>query len=93
MGGTAGSLLTGAAVGFLAMQWLGIIGPVHGLMAGLLASIVGPFGDLAISMVKRHAQVKDSGRIIPGHGGFLDRTDSLLFVVVATYYYATWFAR
>ena len=92
LGGTVGSLLTGAGVGFLAMHWLGVIGPVHGLMVGLLASVVGPFGDLAISMMKRHAQVKDSSHIIPGHGGFLDRTDSLLFVVVAAYYYATWFA-
>jgi phosphatidate cytidylyltransferase len=90
-GGTAGGLLAGAAVGYLAMQWSGAIGPVHGLCVGLLAAVVGPFGDLAISMMKRQAHVKDSGHIIPGHGGFLDRTDSLMFVVVATYYYAVWF--
>ncbi len=92
-GGIIGSLLTGALVGYLAMQWVGAIGPGRGLMVGFLAAIVGPFGDLAISMMKRQMHVKDSGQIIPGHGGLLDRTDSLLFIVVTTYYYAIWFAR
>lgn len=92
-GGVIGSSLTGAMVGYLAMQWVGAIGPSRGLIVGLLAAIVGPFGDLAISMMKRQVQVKDSGHIIPGHGGLLDRTDSLLFIVVTTYYYAIWFAR
>jgi len=89
-GGIVGGLLIGGVVGSLAMQWVGAIGPVHGLLVGFLASAVGPLGDLAISMMKRQVHVKDSGHIIPGHGGFLDRTDSLLFVVTITYYYATW---
>lgn len=88
--GVVGCLLTGALVGYLAMRLTGTIGPLHGLIVGLLASIVGPFGDLAVSMMKRQVKTKDSGQIIPGHGGLLDRTDSLFFIVATTYYYAIW---
>lgn len=90
-GGIAGSLLAGALVGYSTMRWLGDVGVGHGLIVGLIASIVGPFGDLAISMVKRQVHAKDSSRIIPGHGGLLDRTDSLLFIITTTYYYVVWF--
>jgi len=90
--GVIGCLLTGVIVGYLAMRLTGAIGPLHGLIAGLLAGIVGPFGDLAISMMKRQVNAKDSSQIIPGHGGLLDRTDSLLFIVATTYYYAVAFA-
>jgi phosphatidate cytidylyltransferase len=90
--GVIACLLIGAIAGYLAMRWVGVIGPVHGLVVGLLAAIVGPFGDLAISMMKRDVSAKDSSQIIPGHGGFLDRTDSLMFIVATTYYYAIWFA-
>jgi len=92
VGGIVGSLLTGALVGYLMMLWMGAIGPVHGLIIGLLGGIIGPFGDLAISMMKRQVNAKDSSHIIPGHGGVLDRTDSLLFIITTTYYYAIWFA-
>jgi len=56
------------------------------ILLGLLVSIFGQFGDLAKSLLKRSAGVKDSGNLLPGHGGVLDRTDSVVFAGVVVYY-------
>ncbi len=56
-------------------------------LLGLFASVVGQAGDLIESLFKRNMAVKDSGNAIPGHGGFLDRMDSVVFAVIAVYYY------
>ncbi|MDR0822305.1 MAG: phosphatidate cytidylyltransferase [Endomicrobium sp.] len=53
---------------------------------GLLLAVIGQFSDLAESLIKRDGDIKDSGNIIPGHGGFLDRFDSYLFAAPAFYY-------
>lgn len=59
------------------------------LTLGLITNIAAQFGDLFESAIKRGAQVKDSGSILPGHGGLLDRIDALLFAIPAVWYYAT----
>lgn len=57
------------------------------VLLGILASIMAQFGDLFISGIKRYFAVKDTGKIIPGHGGILDRFDSFLLVVPLVFYY------
>lgn len=85
--GGLGALLITLLQGALAKEPVSI---THGLALGLLISIVAPAGDLVVSMIKRQVGAKDSGRIIPGHGGALDRLDSVLWAAVIGHYYVLW---
>ncbi|PYO88866.1 MAG: hypothetical protein DMD58_11115 [Gemmatimonadetes bacterium] len=81
-GGTLGGVITALALGKLVLNRQGwSFTPGQLLLFGLAVSIVGQIGDVAESLFKREAGLKDSSTLIPGHGGVLDRLDSLYFVI------------
>ena len=83
--------IIGAGVGYsIVYYWLPVALPfstIDAIPGILLISIFGPLGDLAISKMKRAADIKDASNILPGHGGFLDRFDALILAAPAFYLY------
>ncbi|MGN0472046.1 MAG: phosphatidate cytidylyltransferase [Lachnospiraceae bacterium] len=88
LGGIAGSALVAAGYGYFCLQkiidtpnliWILVI-------MGVVGSVISQIGDLAASAIKRNHEIKDYGRIIPGHGGVMDRFDSVIFTAPIIYY-------
>lgn len=87
IGGITGSIVLSTITGIV-INNLGIeIGIIHFVILGFLCGIASELGDLAASYIKRYTGIKDFGNIIPGHGGILDRFDSILFTIPIVYYY------
>ncbi len=86
IGGTVGGMIFALIVGLIVRPDLNVFSPaVFYLIVGLLASVINIFGDLAESYIKRRMGIKDMGKIMPGHGGVLDRIDGTMFVIVVLY--------
>lgn len=89
--GLIGSVLF-AVVVWLIFSSMTELPPVwHAAVLGLLGGVAGQLGDLFASLIKRHAGVKDYGSIFPGHGGMMDRLDSVYWATVVMYVYLIWF--
>ena len=85
IGGIIGAGITGFLFGVLFKQWI----PLDGIYCAFIAAIgaiPGDIGDLAASAIKRNNDIKDYSNLIPGHGGMVDRIDSVLFTAPIVYY-------
>jgi len=85
IGGTVGAAIIGGIYGHFISVDAGVNLVVLGSIIGLIGAILAQFGDLSASAIKRHIGIKDYGSLIPGHGGILDRFDSVIFTAPLVY--------
>ena len=91
--GAIGGLLSGIAGAFIVFAILNVFSPLplsywQLILLGFLVSLFAQLGDLVESLLKRNLGAGESGKLLPGHGGILDRFDSLILAGVVVYYYA-----
>ena len=85
VGGTIGGLICRAV--FVYAFHMPMPGIPAAIALGLIGSVAGEIGDLSASLLKRHSGIKDYGKIFPGHGGVMDRFDSVIFTLIVMYCY------
>lgn len=90
--GAIGGWLTTAVVFYLLAPYFTPLTPTHAAIMGVIVPMAGFFGDITMSAVKRDLGVKDTSRLIPGHGGVLDRLDSLTFAAPVYFHLLAYFA-
>lgn len=93
IGGVVGCSAAMTVFGVLLADILGGIPIYHFIILGILCGIISQVGDWAASAIKRFVNIKDYGKVMPGHGGVLDRVDSILFVAPIVYFYIGLFIR
>ena len=91
IGGMICAIIGAMTIGWFISMWFEPVPWYISLFAGLSCTVFGQIGDLSESLIKRDAGVKDSGDSLPGHGGFLDRTDSYIFAIPVMYYFCKYF--
>jgi phosphatidate cytidylyltransferase len=89
--GFFGGLVIAVLAAWLLSGWLGVLDTVGWILTAVIISIAGTYGDLVESMLKRSIGVKDSGSVMPGHGGFLDRFDSAIISFPLVYLFISLF--
>jgi phosphatidate cytidylyltransferase len=89
--GFFGGVIIASLIAWLLSGWLGVVDKIHWVIISVIVSIAGTYGDLVESMLKRSTGVKDSGTIMPGHGGFLDRFDSAIISFPLVYLFISLF--
>ena len=89
--GCFGGVIIAALVAWTLSGWLGVVDTLQWIIISFIISVSGTFGDLIESMLKRSSGVKDSGTIMPGHGGFMDRFDSAIISFPLIYLFLSLF--
>lgn len=95
VGGVVGAALLAIIYGFVFQDAMGVDNTTIWFMAGICAvgALISMVGDLTASAIKRNYEIKDYGKLIPGHGGILDRFDSVIFTAPVIFYLAVYFIK
>jgi CDP-diglyceride synthetase len=89
IGGLIGAIIFTGVYGVVIQRYTNIMPSYHYFIIGALCGVFGQLGDLVASSIKRYVGIKDYSDLIPGHGGILDRFDSIIFSATAIFYYLT----